>query len=131
MDPAESVHLRSGAGIVGNANQGGRRQVTLLEVEVWEALMEEVGGDIPPRDRRANLLVSGLPLAETRGRILRIGGCRVQIRGETKPCERMEEACPGLQAAMFPEWRGGAYAEVLDDGTISVGDPIRWEPESA
>ena len=31
MDPQETATLRAGKGLVGNANQGGRRQVILLE----------------------------------------------------------------------------------------------------
>jgi hypothetical protein len=38
----------------------------------------------------------------------------------------MEEACPGLQQAMYAEWAGGAFGEVLDDGAIAVGDMVRW-----
>jgi hypothetical protein len=68
MDPASHARLAAGRGIAGNANQGGRRQVTLLEREVWDA--------------------------------------------------------------MWPGWGGGAFAEVLDDGEIAVGDPVAWEPEA-
>ena len=28
---------------------------------------------------------------------------------------------------MRPDWGGGAFAEVLDDGEIRVGDPVTWE----
>jgi MOSC domain-containing protein YiiM len=28
---------------------------------------------------------------------------------------------------MFPEWRGGAFAEVLDGGTVTTGDAVAWE----
>ena len=129
MDAVEAARLRRGRGLVGNANQGGRRQVTLIEDEVWRALMREFGADIAPVARRANLLLSGIALANTRGRILHIGACRLRIAGETKPCERMDEALPGLKAALWPDWRGGAFAEVLDDGEIRLGAEAGWADE--
>src|SRR5262245_62997787 len=126
MDAVERAVLKAHQGLVVNTDQGGRRQVTLLEHEVWQALMARVGATLPPSTRRANLLLSGIRLVRSRQRILGIGVCRIRILGETKPCERMEEACPGLQQAMYPEWAGGAFAEVLDDSVIAVGDPVRW-----
>ena len=126
MDRRDSATLVAGRGIVGNANQGGRRQVTLIEQEVWEDLMGRMGASLSPSERRANLMVSGVRLANSRGRILHVGPCRIRIYGETKPCERMDEALMGLKEAMYPDWGGGAYGEVLDDGPIAVGDPVRW-----
>jgi hypothetical protein len=38
----------------------------------------------------------------------------------------MEEAHAGLQSALRPDWRGGVFGEVLDDGRIAVGDPVEW-----
>jgi len=131
MDPAASAVLVAGRGVVGNADQGRRRQVTIIEQETWQRLMRELGGDVPPAARRANLMLSGIRLSGTRGRVLRIGACRVRIRGETKPCERMEEALAGLRRAMYDDWGGGAFAEVLDDGLIRVGDPVSWEEQAA
>lgn len=127
MDPVERATLVAGRGIAGNANQRGRRQVTIIEREVWESLVRGLGSELDPSARRANLMVSGLPLAGTRGRVLRVGACRVRVLGETKPCERMEEALPGLRDAMWPGWGGGAFAEILDDGQIDVGDEVDWE----
>jgi MOSC domain-containing protein YiiM len=127
MDPVERATLAVGHGLAGNANQGGKRQVTIISRERWQTVTEVLGADVPPIARRANLLVSGVDLEHSRGRILRIGSCRIRLLGETRPCERMDEAHEGLRAALDLHWGGGAFGEVLDDGDIAVGDPVSWE----
>ena len=129
MDARESVVLIAGKGLEGGIDRSSRRQVTIIEREIWEELMRETGADAPPSTRRANLMISGVALADTRKRVLRIGVARLEIAGETKPCERMEEAVPGLRAAMHPNWRGGAFAMVLTGGEISIGDEVAWEED--
>ena len=126
MDPVARAVLRAGAGLVGNANQGGRRQVTLIDQEAWNEAAAEVGTVLDPSGRRANLLISGLRLEGTRGRRLRIGAAVLEINGETRPCERMDEVHPGLRTALQPSWRGGVFAAVLNDSEIEVGAPIEW-----
>ena len=127
MDPVTEATLVAGRGLVGNADQGRRRQVTLIEREVWDRLMRELDAEVSPNARRANLMVSGCSLENARDRVLWVGGCRLRILGETRPCERMDEAFDGLREAMKPRWGGGAFAEVLDDGLISVGERVVWD----
>jgi MOSC domain-containing protein YiiM len=126
MDRVDEAQLVAGRGIVGNANQGGKRQLTIISREAWEAVERELGERVRPETRRANLVVTGLDLARSRGRVMRIGACRVRVYGETRPCWQMEEAHAGLQSALRPDWRGGVFGEVLDDGRIKVGDSVEW-----
>lgn len=124
MDEVEHAHLIEGRGIEGNANQGGRRQVTILDESAWLEMMASLQADMAPSTRRANLLVRGLDLRDSRGKVLVCGDVRIRIFGETRPCERMDEALPGLLEVMRGGWRGGAYGEVIRGGVIEVGDAI-------
>ena len=126
MDPASDGRLEAGKGLVGSANYGGRRQVTIIDAERWAELEALLGATIDPALRRANLLVSGIDLVESRDRVLLVGPCRLLIGGETRPCERMEEAHPGLQEAMKSRWGGGAWALVEQGGEIHVGYDVAW-----
>jgi MOSC domain-containing protein YiiM len=128
MDSVERATLVAHDGLVGNADRGGRRQVTMIESEVWDDLRARFGSELEPMARRANLMLRGIRLADSRGRILTIGTCRLRIQGETKPCERMDEAHQGLRQALTPNWRGGAHAKVLTGGEIACGMPVAWEP---
>ena len=127
MDAVREVHVSSDAGIVGGVDRSRRRQITLIEREVWDRLVRDLGGTADPSARRANVLLTGIRLTNTRGRVLRVGEARLEIGGELTPCERMEEVLPGLQAAMRPHWNGGAFARVLGDAMIRVGDAVEWE----
>jgi MOSC domain-containing protein YiiM len=129
MDPQHEVTCIAGKGIAGSVGRSSTRQVTIIAREAWDAMMRELGASLSPAARRANILVSGIDLAASRGKVLRLGGVRVRIKGETRPCERMDEALAGLRAAMDPDWRGGAFGQVLDDGVLTIGDPVRWDED--
>ena len=127
MDPVREATLVAGQGMQGSVGRSRRRQITILASEAWVAATAMLDFDPGPECRRANILVSGIELAHTRGRILRVGTCRVMIGGELTPCERMDEASPGLREALQPDWRGGVFGEVLEGGMVRVGDPVNWD----
>ncbi|HEX9940802.1 MAG TPA: MOSC domain-containing protein [Thermoanaerobaculia bacterium] len=127
MDPRDAAILVAGHGLAGNANKGGRRQVVLIAEESWTDATAELNAALDPSTRRANLMISGVSLEGTRGRLLRVGPVRLRIWSECAPCHQMDEAHSGLRAALRPHWRGGACAEVVEGGEIRVGDEVGWE----
>jgi MOSC domain-containing protein YiiM len=128
MDSVLFAEAIEGCGLAGNANQGGKRQVTLIDEARWREAQEEVGVDVHPTARRANVMLRGVDLENTRGRIVRLGGVEIRIYNETRPCERMDEAQQGLRAALGSRWRGGVYGEIVRGGVIRVGDDAELLP---
>ncbi|MCE7791925.1 MOSC domain-containing protein [Salipaludibacillus sp. CUR1] len=126
MDPVDKGTLIENRGLHTNKDQGGKRQVTLIDENVWSELMDQLNADLDPSARRANLMLKGINLEKSRGRHLQIGRTMIKIYGETKPCERMDEALPGLKDAMYENWKGGAYGVVVKGGEISTGDKAEW-----
>lgn len=131
MEAVPGARLVAGKGLVGNANQGGIGQVAIVDTAAWQRACADLGRDVDPVTRRANLLVRGLELADSSGRVLRVGAVRMRVTEETKPCALMDRFVPGLRAALVPEWRGGISLEVLDDGEIALGDAVRWDDAAA
>ena len=131
MEEPGHCKLIAGAGQEGAVMRGGKRQVTLLDQARWQDTIKDLGADLPPITRRADLLVAGLDLANSKGRKIRLGPTLLLVHGETVPCETMEEACPGLKAAMVPDWRGGIYCEILEGGEVRVGDALSFVDDSA
>jgi len=122
MDSVVEAEAIAGRGLVGNADQGRRRQITIIDEAAWREAAVETGAAVDPSKRRANVMLRGIPLAESRGKTLRLGNCVVRILGETRPCERMEEAQPGLRKALGTNWRAGVFGEIVEGGPIRVGD---------
>lgn len=122
----EQAQVVKGSGLEGDHCKKGKRQVTILSLEGWMDVCDEMGCLIDVEHRRANLLVEGIDLRESLGKRLRIGEVELLIQGETTPCRLMDEAQPGLKQALTPDWRGGVFAEVTKEGEIHVEDLVEF-----
>jgi len=127
MDNVAAAELIENRGIKGNADQKGMRQITIITQENWINMMKELKMNLDPSLRRANVLVRGISLLGTRNRILRLGNCLIHVRGETRPCEQMDEASPGLKKVMQVNWNGGIFGTIVKGGIIKIGNQAVFE----
>ena len=124
MDRQESIMIHKETGIEGDYHTGGARQVTVLFKESWEAACAELNVELPWTKRRANVYVDGILPMDCVDKHLQIGSVLLEVTGETRPCDIMEAAQPGLRAALQPEWRGGVTCRVLQSGAVQRGDAV-------
>jgi MOSC domain-containing protein YiiM len=123
MKRVDQAELVAGRGLVGNADQGGWRQVTIIDEDAWRNATEELGVDVDPSARRANVMIRGLNLEGSHGRKLILGDCVINIRGENPPCRLMDQ----MQKFLKPHWRAGIFGEIVEGGTIRAGDEVAFE----
>ena len=115
----------------GDHQDGGKRQVTLLDRDAWAAACALLGRDLDAGVRRANLVLSGLELHNALGGTVTIGDVVIDVLGETRPCELMDDdGRLGLQNALRPERRGGVYGRIRCGGELRVGMACSFEPSS-
>jgi MOSC domain-containing protein YiiM len=123
MDRVDEAQLVAGRGLEGSADQGGWRQVTIISEESWRDAVAALGEDVDPSRRRANVMVRGVDLENSRGKTLRLGDCVVSIRGENPPCKLMRD----MQQPLKPHWRAGVFGEIVAGGPIRVGDSVSYQ----
>jgi len=124
VEPCEQLVLVAGEGIEGDHTFGRMRHVTLIFAQDWRAATAELGEEVDPAERRANVLLSGGAGLDLVGQTVRLGAVRLEIKGETRPCPVMEKAAAGLQAALGPDGRGGVWGRVLEGGTLQPDDAL-------
>lgn len=126
MVPINRVFVTKEDGLSGDDRGGSqRRAVTVLSKESWTEACEAVEKSLPWTTRRENLLVEGLSLDHSKGHTLQIGEIKLEVTGETRPCDIMEAACSGLREALKSSWRGGITCQVVEPGKIQVGDVVQ------
>ena len=100
------------------------RELTLIEAEAVEAMKHELDVDYGLGDSRRNIVTRGAPLNHLVGKEFWIGEVKARGLRLCEPCKHLqrlshEKVLPGLVH------RGGLRAQILSEGTIRVGEPIK------
>ena len=97
--------------------------ITLIEVEAIESVVAETGMDMRNGRSRRQVTTRGIELNDLVGREFHVGVVRCRGYELCEPCRHLERMTePGVINAFVH--RGGLRADVLEGGTIAVGDAI-------
>lgn len=135
MRAVESFEVVVEKGIAGNGRYFGRisrgsgqpskRQLSLMEREQIDEHAATLGlPSIPAGAVRANIETSGIDLITLIERDVQVGSAILFFYEPRTPCEKMDRICQGLRTLM-QDRQQGVLAQVIQPGTIRVGDLIR------
>ena len=126
LQSVPQVKAIAGVGLDGDRYAGTNRphkQVTLIESEALEALRRDHEIELPAAETRRNILTSGVALNHLVGREFRVGEATFRGVKLCEPCHYLEEVT-GQSVRMPLLHRGGLNAEIVEGGTIRVGDAV-------
>lgn len=102
---------------------GAGEDLTLIESEAVAAIAGEADIHLDPGAHRRNVTTAGVALNHLVGERFRIGDAVVEGVKLCEPCRHLETLTEeGLIGALLH--RGGLRADVVESGTIRVGDRI-------
>lgn len=131
VKPLGSVRAVPGKGLEGDYYFSGvsrkgfdsSREVTLIESEALESIMRDYAIALDDGESRRNIITRNIELNHLVGKVFQVG--EVTLRGIRlcEPCSHLAEL---TQKEVIPALihRGGLRAQILNEGTLRVGDPI-------
>ncbi len=106
------------------------RQVTLIEMEVLDALARDRGIALAPHEHRRNLTTRGVPLGHLVGQYFRVGDCVLYGGRMNVPCLYLE-ALLGKKVFKPLINRSGLNGRIVVGGMIRSHQHIEWcDPSS-
>jgi MOSC domain-containing protein YiiM len=100
------------------------REITLIEAEAIEALKRDYNVEFSPGEARRNVVTRGVALNHLVGRDFQIGEVKARGIRLCEPCDHLQRVT-GRAVLKGLLHRGGLRAQILSEGTIRVGDPLR------
>ena len=112
------------AGTFSNGNEPDS-ELTLIETEAVEAFAAELSLPLQPADARRNLVTRGIALNDLAGQEFMVGEVRLRGHGLCEPCRHLTRLTGHPELLKGLAHRGGLRAQILVEGTLRIGDPIR------
>jgi MOSC domain-containing protein YiiM len=127
-DRVERVRVVEGRGAEGDRHfaahePGNGDDLTLIEAEAVEGLLDDTGIDMRDGSHLRNVVTRGVALNDLVGKPFRVGEVRCVGVERCDPCRRLERMTEnGVLKGLVN--RGGLRADVVTGGEIAVGDAV-------
>ncbi len=129
IQSVDEIELMPGKGVVGDRhfheNKEARSQLTLIESENIDYYNNKFKTDYSYIDFRRNVVTKGIQLNDLVGKKLLIGNVEIQGHDLCRPCKHLEETLKGQDIIKEFLRRGGLRCEILNPGTVIIGDKIK------
>ena len=130
-EPVSSVSAHAGRGLEGDRNFTPPDRwiptgcaITLIEAEVIEAVGAEHGIDLAGGRSRRQVVTRGVRLNDLVGKQFRVGPVRCRGVELCEPCLDLQRMIGDPNTIKALVHRGGLRADILESGTIAVGDEV-------
>lgn len=128
VEPRRAVRAVPGRGLEGDryftrSERKEAQDITIVATEDLAAAAAEHGLELGPGDHRRNVVVQGVDLRAALGGRLRLGEVEVEVVRLNQPCRYLQGLAgkPVLEALVD---RAGIRGNILNEGTIAVGDTV-------
>ncbi|WP_439026780.1 MOSC domain-containing protein [Haloarchaeobius sp. DT45] len=134
VESVESVDAVAGAGLRGDRyfdesgtfSDGTPRGITLIEAEALEAAERDHDFTLEPGEHRRNVTTRGVALNHLVDAEFRVGEAVCRGVELCEPCSYLESLTKEGAVSSLVH-RGGLRAEIVETGTLAVGDAVTSE----
>ena len=127
MRAVDTVEVEAGRGLVGDRYHGTRhRHVTVQSLEELAEAERRHGGTIDPGLTRRNVTINTGTVPRKPHHRWAIGEIELEVVRDAAPCKLLEDTL-GRDARLALSRRAGVVCRVLSDGTLSIGDAVRFD----
>jgi MOSC domain-containing protein YiiM len=127
-EPVDSIEV-TGEGLQGD-RYFGRGDITLVEQEALDSLRDDTGIELSHAEIRRQVLTTGIRLNDLLGKRFRVGGVEAVGAEWCEPCNHIQSLTyPGVLKGMVH--RAGLRADIVEPGTIAVGDEVNEVRDAA
>ena len=128
ISEVSSIDVLANQGVVGDRHfsefNDPYNQISLIESENIDYYNIKYGLNIPYIDFRRNIITKGIQLNNLVGKKILIGEVELEVIDLCRPCRHLSETLGHENIIKEFLRRGGLRCEILNSGTINIGDKI-------